>query len=97
MSHKIGPEFMLKTQYNYLEQSDQEKGLPQPPLELPYDMAQPLIDLPDPASITTDQVKLRDLIEQRVTVRQYAQAAHPGGIIVPLWCTQGIKPPAPRT
>ena len=34
MARGIGKQFLLETQYRYLDPSDQSKGLPQPPLEL---------------------------------------------------------------
>jgi hypothetical protein len=42
----IGTEFMEGTKYEYLEQSDQSKGLPQPPLEMEFDFKDNVINLP---------------------------------------------------
>jgi pyruvate-formate lyase len=39
-----GREFMEKTKYQYLETSDQVKGLPQPPLELSPNKEGEIID-----------------------------------------------------
>jgi hypothetical protein len=47
MKNDIGTEFMKKTRYPFLEETDQVRGVPQPPLELPYDETRPLISLPD--------------------------------------------------
>ena len=41
-----GQEFMERTKYRYIGKSDQQKGLPQPPLEHPPDPRTPFIDLP---------------------------------------------------
>ncbi len=46
MTLNIGKEFMEKTKYQYLDETDQQKGLPQPPLELEYDSNSTIIDLP---------------------------------------------------
>ena len=43
-----GSEFMEKTKYAYIGRSDQQKGMPQPPLELPPDPDLPVFDLPRP-------------------------------------------------
>jgi len=37
MTKGIGQEFLEKTKYKYLDESDQKKGLPNPPLQLAYD------------------------------------------------------------
>jgi len=88
----IGREFMLETKYQHMEPSDQQKGLPQPPLELPFDRTQEGIALPDPAGLDLDPVNLREVIEERRTVRNYPptpitllELSHL------LWCTQGVK------
>jgi SagB-type dehydrogenase family enzyme len=75
-----------------MEPSDQQKGLPQPPLELPFDNARAITALPDPADLALEPVNLRDVIEERRTVRNYPptpitllELSHL------LWCTQGVQ------
>ncbi|MBI5961397.1 MAG: nitroreductase, partial [Chloroflexi bacterium] len=88
----IGSQFIVDTQYQNMDQSDQQKGVPQPPLELPYDTTQPLMDLPDPTTLALPPVDLREIIEQRTTIRNYAQT--PLSVLELshlLWCTQGVK------
>ncbi len=88
----IGKEFMLKTQYRYLEPSGEELHLPQPPLELPCPPDAKLIELPRPAAGQIAPVDLLSLIEQRKTVRNYSSqplALAELGFL--LWCTQGVK------
>ena len=83
---------MEKTKYRYLSTPDQQKGLPQPPLELPADPAGPVIDLPGPETIRVLPVDLRKAIEERHSVRSYAK--EPLGLdelAFLLWCTQGVK------
>ncbi|MFW9992335.1 MAG: SagB/ThcOx family dehydrogenase [Candidatus Odinarchaeota archaeon] len=92
MSQKTGQEFMKKTQYKYLEHSDQMRGLPQPPLELPHDPTKSVIDLPTPASIRVKDLTLRDAIERRQSVRKYSK--QPLTLVELswlLWCMQGVK------
>ncbi|MBN1681875.1 MAG: SagB/ThcOx family dehydrogenase [Anaerolineae bacterium] len=91
MTNTIGPEFMLKTRYAYLETSAQSHGLPAPDAELPAD-ADALIDLPDPADVDLEPVNIRELIENRVSVRRYAaKSLTLAELSYLLWCTQGIK------
>jgi len=83
---------MERTKYRYLSTPDQQKGLPQPPLELPADPAGPVIDLPGPETIRVLPVDLRKAIEERHSVRSYAK--EPLGLdelAFLLWCTQGVK------
>ncbi|HCP31927.1 TPA: nitroreductase [Candidatus Acetothermia bacterium] len=97
MNSEIGQEFMEKTKYEYLEASDQEKGLPQPPLELgpPMDAGE-TIDLPAPASLKLGGVPLRDVIETRQSLRTYsAQSLTLKELSYLLWCTQGVRKVVP--
>ena len=93
-----GREFMEKTKYRYLEQSDQNSGIPQPPLELPAVEGKRIIDLPDPKGMDTKPLDVLKAINRRTSVRSYrekplslAELSHL------LWCTQGVKqnPPKP--
>ena len=87
-----GQEFMERTKYRYIGKSDQQRGVPQPPLELPADPALPIIDLPRPDSPGIPPVDLREVIEQRTSIRSYAHeslALEELGFL--LWCTQGVK------
>lgn len=91
MSESTGREFMKKTCYKYLDASDQEKGLPQPPLQVEVEAETALIDLPDPAGINIPPLDLRRAIEERQSVRQYAQTALSlAELSYLLWCTQGV-------
>ncbi|MFA4860495.1 SagB/ThcOx family dehydrogenase [Methanoregula sp.] len=87
-----GQEFMERTKYRYIGKSDQQRGVPQPPLELPADPARPIIDLPRPDSPGIPLVDLREAMEQRTSIRSYAHeslALEELGFL--LWCTQGVK------
>nr|WP_321350907.1 SagB/ThcOx family dehydrogenase [uncultured Methanoregula sp.] len=87
-----GREFMERTKYQYIGRSDQQKGLPQPPLELPADPELPIIPLPHPDSFGIPPVDLREVIEQRTSIRTYAHeplSLDELGFL--LWCTQGVK------
>lgn len=87
-----GREFMERTKYRYLSRSDQEKGLPQPPLEVPPDPDKPFIDLPGPETIDIPPLDLRTAIEHRRSVRSYArEPLSLAELAFLLWCTQGVQ------
>ena len=89
---KTGEEFMEKRKYRYIPASDQQKGLPQPPLELPADPERPVIDLPAPGKIRVKKLDLRKAIEERHSVRAYAkEPLSLEELAFLLWCTQGVK------
>jgi len=87
----IGPEFMEKTRYRHLPPSDQQRHLPAPPLELPRDPSQPTVALPPPTRLESRPLVLRELIERRRSVRQYAdRPIRLEELSYLLWCTQGV-------
>ena len=91
---KTGPEFIEKTKYRHLSRSDQILNLPQPPLELEYDSAAPMIELPqDMAKYTSDLTSdLTTALENRRSLRQYShQPLTLTELSYLLWYTQGIK------
>ena len=93
MSSGIGRQFMEKTQYRHMGPSDQQKGLPQPPLELaPPQGTLEAVDLPTPATIQLGKMSLKQAIETRKSLRQYADAPLSlEELSYLLWCTQGVK------
>ena len=92
-----GTEFMEKTKYAYLDKTDQQKGLPQPPLELPAKEGYIIIDLPDPKNTKTFSLDVKDAINQRVSVRSYSDNPLTlAELSYILWCTQGVKSILPR-
>ncbi|MFA5522941.1 MAG: SagB/ThcOx family dehydrogenase [Tissierellales bacterium] len=92
MSKGIGKEFMEKTKHRYLEDSDQVKGLPQPPLELEWNENMVLIDLPAVEKLEMKNMDLRKAIETRKSLRKYGDTPLTiEEISYLLWCTQGVK------
>ena len=92
MGDSIGREFMRKTCYPHVPESGQQRGEPQPALELAYPADARLIDLPDPAECTILPQDLRQVIEQRVSVRSYsAESLSLVELSFLLWATQGVK------
>jgi SagB-type dehydrogenase family enzyme len=89
-SQRAGRDFMEWTRYKYAVRSDQQKGLSQPPLQVPHTGT--AIQLPSPESVPVEAVDLRAAIEGRQSVRRYAEAALTlDELSFLLWCTQGIK------
>lgn len=98
MKKGIGSEFMGKTKFQYIEKTDQLKGLPQPPLELTFDNTQEIIDLPDPKNIEVNPITLREAIENRKSLRNYSNDPLTlDELSFVLWCTQGVKDVMPGT
>ena len=87
-----GQEFMEKTKYRSIGKSDQQKGLPRPPLELPPDPHARIINLPRPESLEVPKIDLRAAIERRRSVRSYLhEPIALEELSFLLWCTQGVK------
>jgi SagB-type dehydrogenase family enzyme len=87
-----GKEFMEKTRYSYLETSDQQKGLPQPPLELPAQTGKAVIELPSPDITPTVKIDVREAINRRASVRSFSENPITlSELSYILWSTQGVK------
>ncbi len=72
--------------------TDQQKKLPQPPLEKPIANPENLIDLPVPEDLVNPGKDLYDIINQRRSRRKYtAEAIDLEHLSFLLWCTQGVK------
>lgn len=92
MTTSQGKTFWELTKYEHLPVSPQNQGVPQPPLELPVDPAARLIPLPAPAEIEKPPMDLWQAIDQRRTVRNYAETAlSMEELSLLLWVTQGVR------
>jgi len=88
----IGLEFLEKTKYQYLSESAQKQGVPQPPLERPLPDKISPIALPDPADIKIPSMDLREAIEKRSSLRRFSQTELSlEELSYLLWLTQGVK------
>lgn len=88
----IGDRFIKGTYYRWIGDSDQEKGLPQPPLELEDDPGKKTIQLPDPKSVQKLVMPLQEAIEGRKSIRRYSdQPLTLEELSNLLWCTQGVR------
>ena len=91
MKEGIGRAFMEGTQYRNLGPSDQEQGLPQPPLQSVLGGGE-LTTLPDPQGLLYGREALYDVIGCRASLRDYtADALSLDELTYLLWCTQGVK------
>ena len=88
----IGREFMRKTSFEYLQPSDQMRGMPQPPLEAAYAGDGPVIELGPPESLRVAGIALRDAIERRESLRTFRDTPLAlDELSFLLWSTQGVK------
>lgn len=92
MDKSIGQQFMQLSRYQYLEPAGQQKGEPQPPLQLDYDRNVPLVELPSPETFPEVNINLLEFVELRTSVRSFSGRP----VTLPelsylLWCTQGVK------
>ena len=89
----VGQQFMENTRYRALGTSDQERGVPQPPLELEAPRgAIKLDDLPAPENVALGQVPLRAVIDTRRSLRKYADdPLSLEEISYLLWASQGVR------
>ncbi len=89
---EIGKAFIRATRLPTDIESDQNKGMPQPPLTLPPDPSWALIDLPEPSGFAAPACDLRTAIENRRTRRKYRdQPLTLAELSYLLWATQGIR------
>ena len=90
--NEAGQEFLERSKYEQMGQSDQMKGLPPPPMELPYDKTRAIIDLPSPREFRPADDNLKAVIEKRRTLRTPArQPLTLAELSHLLWCTQGVQ------
>ena len=92
MNETIGQEFMRRTQPFYVNQTDQMAGKVQPLLELEIPEKADLIALPKAEDIHFKEMDVRSAIDNRVSVRRYADSMLSlEELAYLLWCTQGVK------
>jgi nitroreductase len=85
-----GKRFVRDTWYDRVSEPDQAQGLPQPSLEAPEEGRR--IALPAPEVITAPPLDLRAAIEQRRSLRKYADAPFSlEELAYLLWATQGVR------
>ncbi|MFO7637364.1 MAG: SagB/ThcOx family dehydrogenase [Clostridia bacterium] len=92
MMKNTGREFMEKTKYGNLNPSEQQQGLPQPPLETAYDAGRPVIRLPKADDARCRDMSFARIVAERKSVRNYIEEEMSlEELSFLLWCTQGVK------
>lgn len=90
MKKNPGSEFFEATKYQNMTASAQEKNTAQPPLETPYEGN--LIALPDPETLSFNNIALKTAIAERKSHRKYLdEPLELDELSYVLWATQGIK------
>lgn len=84
--------FLAQTAFPSLSPPPAQSGDSQPPLELPWPADAALIALPAREDLNIPAADLREIIEQRRSLRRYAmQALTLAELSSLLWLTQGVK------
>lgn len=87
-----GKQFLEDTKYQNLKESDQQKGLPQPPLEKAYKGDAKPIDLPSVESVEVESIDLTEAFLQRRSHRDYStESLTLAELAYLLWATAGVK------
>jgi len=94
---KFMEQFIRQTSLAQLSEAPIRRGEEQPPLELPWAEDAELLILPEFKKVEFPQADLREMIENRRSVRAYAmQRLRLDELSALLWLTQGIKRVSPR-
>lgn len=93
MKANSGSEFMRKTHYSETSVSEEQIGeVPQPLLELPFPDDARILPLVNPSEIQVPSIDLRSAVEQRRSLRVYAESALTlAELSYLLWMSQGVK------
>jgi len=88
----IGKDFMEATKYRNMGKSGHRLRMPAPPIELEWDRTRTPIRLPAPKEIGLGTLGVREAIERRRSVRDYATTPLSlEELSYLLWCTQGVQ------
>ncbi len=92
MNEETGKLFLEKTKYKNMAPSDQQLGIPQPPLETEIVTDQEAVILPDPDFRAVKPFGLVQAINERKSIRKYTNDPLTlEELSLLLWCTQGVK------
>jgi len=88
----IGWTFMEQTKHRYLGPSDQSLGVEIPPFEIEVEPGTRVVGLQRPEELEVGTIDLREAIEKRRSVREYApKPLSQEELSYLLWCTQGVQ------
>lgn len=92
MTTSDGINFLERSENRNMEPSPESRGIPQPPLEYPYDPAATIIPLPAVCEINIPSRDFYTVMENRRTWRRYTDAEISlNELAYLLWCSQGVK------
>ena len=92
MATQSGTRFIIDSYHKHMERPAEEEGVPQPPLELPYEPALALVDLPKFEDLPLPSVDLWQVMQRRKTLRHYQSTALSlNELTLLLWFSQGVK------
>lgn len=96
---RVGAEFIRNSLYSHMEPTPEQQGAPFADYLSPDYPDSDLIPLPDPAQIDLGHGDLRQIIEQRRSVRRYDEnaALSMEELSLLLWLTQGVKKLSEKT
>ena len=98
MTKGIGSRFMEETQYGRFPETDQKRGLPQPPRERVPQEGGMEIPLPLQTSSRLGRASLAEVIERRRSLREYANDPLTlDELSALLWWTQGVQKVIPES
>ena len=87
----IGREFLEKTEVRRLSPSAQERGVPQPPLQVRLGEGE-IVELPDSEGAPDGGARLREAIKARRSLREYSESPLSlAELSYLLWSTQGVS------
>ena len=85
-------DYFEASKYQNMGESQQKRGLPQPPLEMAYDTGADLISLPNPDELSLIAPDFITIVKSRESKRQYTDVTlHLAELSYLLWMTQGVK------
>ncbi len=93
-AHKAYREFLKANAWEQRQnfRSDQQKGVPVPPLQKPYPEDAALVDLVSPEELTVGEAPLKDVIAARESRRRFKEEALTlEELSFLLWATQGVR------
>ena len=91
-SKNPGVDFVGGTSYPDYSTTDQIRGLPQPPFEIPVPADATIMPLPDPREVQVARVSVRDALEWwEPTGMLHRTEITIEDLSFLLWCTQGIR------
>jgi SagB-type dehydrogenase family enzyme len=89
--------FFNRSKLENVSPSSQSQGVPQPQLELSYKKGEILITLSSPESLDFGTSPIKQIIEQRRTLRKYtSQSLSLAELSYLLWATQGVQKLTPK-